>query len=79
MRRARSLRPLKDGPAFRTSMKSKVKLRLQWLCRPVVIITWAAAIRRNSIGQAQTAQGDCLAGDQWARNTFDPSLRLAHR
>jgi hypothetical protein len=29
--------------------------------------------------QAQTAQDDRRAGDQWARNTFDPSRRLARR
>ena len=45
----------------------------------VLEIAYAAAMRRDSIGQAQTAQGDCRAGDQWARNTFDPSLRLGRR
>jgi hypothetical protein len=26
------------------NMQGKVKLRPQWLCRPVIIIAWAAAI-----------------------------------
>ena len=46
---------------------------------PASSITWIAENRRNPIGQAQIAQGDYRAGDQWARNTFDPSRRLARR
>ena len=46
---------------------------------PTARIACAPAIMPNSIGQDQTAQDDRRVGGQWARNIFDPSLRLGRR